>query len=1041
MKSIVRKPTLLLAVLVLAFGLLPGAQRPALADAVPCVVTDPANDATAAGTLNYWLAAVGADGSTPACGMITFNGDMTVLGPVLIDHDVTLDGEMYNVTITGDTDGDGGADQSLVIISAQGPNVTLQNLTLTSGGGSDGPVYNNGTLTLNHVKVLDNVGGYGSILNLGTLNVVDSYFSTSHPDYLHGIVNFGTLNVTRTTFSGNTSAVDNNSYAGYFSPTATITDSTFVNNTAFRAGAIVANHNQGTLTISGSTFNGNTTTPSDDQPLFPQGVLWNEAGGTSVVTNSTFSGNTITGLVNGFGTIAIRNFGSMILKNNTFANNRFPGAFTLYDDNRLDPNGTIQLLNNVFVDDPDPAVCAYSFYPFIPNVSSNNLFTGYCGLTGEDARTPEGFTLKTHAEINLGTLGDNGGPTQTIPLLPGSAAIDAGDNTNCPATDQRGVTRPQGAGCDAGAYEVELPAGITISGTVWNDENGNQVIDPTETGLSGWTVELTQCNVYGFRLPLGSTITGTGGTYSFTNVKPIPSDYMYCIDLDMQPDYERTGGSTTIDPARSDPFSGKNIGVNIPSLLYEPADHVIHFPDGKEATREIKVTGGEAPYTFEILYGQDVPANLTASFSTAEDGTGIWSFTGTLAYNNTVDVRIKDARGWRRDTYFHFVVDPAPVYQLTSSNSSSNLNEAVTFTFSGALPEGSTYPYPPIGTVEFQVDGTDINGCEQVLLNLTVDAEGNPAAVGDIPATCTTSALRAGSHTITASFTTYQGLPFAPATLTLTQVVGMSANCTVSGWSGTYDGQPHGASGSCTGPDGVTLLGLDLGATFTNVPGGTAHWTFSGGSNYTAQSGDVTINISKANAMVTLSDLTQTADGSPKPATVTTDPAGLSVNVTYNGSSTPPSASGSYAVVATVNDANYQGTASGTLVINPEIPRYTSMGFTAPLDLGGVLNQAKAGQMIPLKWRLLDGSGNPVTNLTSSDVTPTVSAYSCPSGVTVDEIETYATGTTALQNLGNGYYQLNWKTDKAWVNTCKRLTLKIGGWTGDGFAVLFQFKK
>ena len=52
----------------------------------------------------------------------------------------------------------------------------------------------------------------------------------------------------------------------------------------------------------------------------------------------------------------------------------------------------------------------------------------------------------------LGPLQDNGGPTPTHALLLGSPAIDA--SSACPATDQRGVTRPQGAGCDIGAFEA-----------------------------------------------------------------------------------------------------------------------------------------------------------------------------------------------------------------------------------------------------------------------------------------------------------------------------------------------------------------------------------------------------------------------------------------------------------------------------------------------------------------------------------------------------------------------------------------------------------
>ncbi|MBW6465118.1 MAG: cadherin-like domain-containing protein [Brevefilum sp.] len=72
---------------------------------------------------------------------------------------------------------------------------------------------------------------------------------------------------------------------------------------------------------------------------------------------------------------------------------------------------------------------------------------------------------------------------------------------------------------------------------------------------------------------------------------------------------------------------------------------------------------------------------------------------------------------------------------------------------------------------------------------------------------------------------------------------------------------------------------------------------------------------SKLIADVQLSKLIQTYDGQPKPVTVITTPEGLSVTVTYNGSTTVPTNAGSYAVVATVVEPNYQGSASDTLVI------------------------------------------------------------------------------------------------------------------------------
>jgi hypothetical protein len=55
----------------------------------------------------------------------------------------------------------------------------------------------------------------------------------------------------------------------------------------------------------------------------------------------------------------------------------------------------------------------------------------------------------------LGLLNQNGGPTATHALLPGSSAIDAGTSEGCPATDQRGVTRPHGEACDMGSFERE----------------------------------------------------------------------------------------------------------------------------------------------------------------------------------------------------------------------------------------------------------------------------------------------------------------------------------------------------------------------------------------------------------------------------------------------------------------------------------------------------------------------------------------------------------------------------------------------------------
>ncbi len=77
-----------------------------------------------------------------------------------------------------------------------------------------------------------------------------------------------------------------------------------------------------------------------------------------------------------------------------------------------------------------------------------------------------------------------------------------------------------------------------------------------------------------------------------------------------------------------------------------------------------------------------------------------------------------------------------------------------------------------------------------------------------------------------------------------------------------------------------------------------------------------TYTIDKASAIVTLGTMSFTYDGSAKNVTVTTNPAGRAVTVTYNGSATAPSAVGNYTVVATISDPNYQGSAVGSMTIS-----------------------------------------------------------------------------------------------------------------------------
>ncbi|CAN5659506.1 hypothetical protein BH24DEI1_BH24DEI1_04050 [soil metagenome] len=90
----------------------------------------------------------------------------------------------------------------------------------------------------------------------------------------------------------------------------------------------------------------------------------------------------------------------------------------------------------------------------------NSLGYNLVGAAGDNVDFSQEFnqtgdqTNVTAAALNLGSLANNGGPTLTHALLSGSIAIDAVPTSACEQSkDQRGVTRPQGEGCDIGAFE------------------------------------------------------------------------------------------------------------------------------------------------------------------------------------------------------------------------------------------------------------------------------------------------------------------------------------------------------------------------------------------------------------------------------------------------------------------------------------------------------------------------------------------------------------------------------------------------------------
>jgi hypothetical protein len=131
----------------------------------------------------------------------------------------------------------------------------------------------------------------------------------------------------------------------------------------------------------------------------------------------------------------------------------------------------------------------------------------------------------------------------------------------------------------------------------------------------------------------------------------------------------------------------------------------------------------------------------------------------------------------------------------------------------------------------------------------------------------------------------------------------------------------------------------------------TISYVYGGDTNFNTISDTTnTLTVNGIAARVTLGNLNQTYNGTAKNVTATTNPTGLSVSITYNGSATAPTNAGSYNIVATITSPNYSGSATGTLTIAKATPVFSNLRApsivygTTPTSLGGTL---KSGSLIP----------------------------------------------------------------------------------------------
>ncbi len=417
---------------------------------------------------------------------INGNDDDASKGDFDITEELTINGADEATTIV---DG-AGSDRGFHVLA--GVTATLSGLTIQNGdpgGGSGGGIYSLGTLNLSSVTLDANsagaggglAGGSASSLTLANVTLSANSATDGAGMYLADSVAGASLtdvslvgNIAGTSgggifaeasgllltggvLSGNSATNGAGIHLKDAPAEVTLNDVSVVNNTVNNlGGGIYAEASE--LTITGSTLSGNAAKDG--------GGIYNDGAGlTQTLTNVTVSGNSVTseggGINSQSGTLILTN---LTISGNSASASKGGGIFQKAD--------SVQLLNTIVANSPSGDNCNGTITD-----SGNNLADdATCGtipstLTGLDA-----------------TLADNGGPTLTHKLLPGSNALDTGSNPSCPATDQRGFARPFNVVCDIGAYE-ESNYDVVIDGdfSEWDNGAGNEFCIDDQGGADDWT--------------------------------------------------------------------------------------------------------------------------------------------------------------------------------------------------------------------------------------------------------------------------------------------------------------------------------------------------------------------------------------------------------------------------------------------------------------------------------------------------------------------------------------------------------------------------
>jgi len=854
------------------------------------------------------LRAVLANAASAGSGNITF--DPTAFATA---QTITLTSGTLNVpsiaTITGPTMGSGASLTNLVTVNSGGvytifnvaSGVTgsaIANLNISNGSGG---ITNAGTLKVTGSTFSNNLGNSGGIVNSGTLTVAASTFANNDGGSNGGgIGNTGTLTVTGSTFSGNNAPLG----AGIYSTgTLTLSNSTIANNIAQWGGGIFING--GTATVTGTTDSMNSAFTSEGAGI----EIWS---GTLTLANTIVAGNGLNGQ---------------------------------HDD--LDSlGGSI-------------SGC----------ISQSSQHT--CSASGNVVGYYNDVLTADSAILDLAPLGNYGGTTQTMIPLPGSSAVCAGLASNIPTgvtTDQRGdsninatyngysSTNP----CvDSGAvqtnyslmFSTEPPANViaasNFSAGVTLMESNNPFI-VTATPLPTITIPLTLNGNGALTNGSANVIDATGvASYSGMQVNLIGSDTL-TANLTLNPNITPTAlsisatsnsftvghaSTTTTAASASATYNATAQNVTLSATVTSFAGTV------NAGTVTFTVLQGSTPIGAAVTSGTVIngtasasytlPAATTAGTYTIQavyNGTAVFATSSDSTHTLTVNSAATTTDSSNATVTYSATAQSVTLAATVTSPSGSVNSGAVTFTvLQGGTPVGTAVTSATVSngsasvsynlpagtaagtyTIEAVYGGTaSLQTSSDSTHTLTVNTAATTTAASNATATFSATAQ---SVTLAATITSPSG-PVNSGTVTFTVLQGSSPVGTAVTTATVSNGA---ASVSYTLPAGTAAGTYTIQAVYS----GTASLLTSSDSTHT-------LTIGKDTATVTLGNLAQTYTGSPISITATTTPPGLTVNITYSGSPNPPTTAGSYTVVGNISNANYMGSATGTLKIAQATPSIT----------------------------------------------------------------------------------------------------------------------